>query len=91
VARLEPLIEPPGFTGDAPGGQSRWATERSTEWQPLRPELVVEVRYDQVTGCRFRHGTTFVRWRPDKAPHQCRMDQLARELRPAELEELLGL
>jgi ATP-dependent DNA ligase len=91
VARLEPLIEPPGFTGDAPGGQSRWATERSTEWQPLRPELVVEVRYDQVTGCRFRHGTTFVRWRPDKAPRQCRMDQLARELKPAELEELLGL
>ena len=91
IARLEPLIEPPGFTGDAPGGQSRWATERSTEWQPLKPELVVEVRYDQVTGCRFRHGTTFVRWRPDKAPHQCGMDQLARELKPAELEELLGL
>ena len=91
LAKLEPLIEPPGFTGDAPGGQSRWATERSTEWQPLKPELVVEVRYDQVTGCRFRHGTTFVRWRPDKAPHQCGMDQLARELKPAELEELLGL
>jgi ATP-dependent DNA ligase len=90
-ARLEPLIAPPGFTGDAPGGQSRWATERSTAWQPLRPELVVEVRYDQVTGCRFRHGTTFLRWRPDKAPGQCRMDQLARELKPAELEELLGV
>ena len=89
--KLEPLIEPPGFTGDAPGGQSRWSTERSTEWQPLRPELVVEVRYDQITGCRFRHGTTFLRWRPDKAPEQCRMDQLARELKPAELEELLGL
>ena len=89
--RLEPLIEPPGFTGDAPGGQSRWSTERSTAWQPLRPELVVEVRYDQVTGCRFRHGTTFLRWRPDKAPAQCRMDQLARELKPAELEELLGV
>lgn len=90
-ARLEPLIAPPGFTGDAPGGQSRWSTERSTAWQPLRPELVAEVRYDQITGCRFRHGTTFLRWRPDKAPEQCRMDQLARELRPAELEELLGL
>jgi ATP-dependent DNA ligase len=90
-AKLEPLIEPPGFTGDAPGGQSRWSTERSTQWQPLRPELVVEVRYDQITGCRFRHGTTFLRWRPDKAPEQCRMDQLARELKPAELEELLGL
>lgn len=89
--RLEPLIGAPGFTGDAPGGQSRWSTERSSEWQPLRNDLVVEVRYDQVTGCRFRHGTTFVRWRPDKAPPQCRMDQLARELRPAELEELLGV
>jgi ATP-dependent DNA ligase len=91
LAKLQPLIEPPGFTGDAPGGQSRWSTERSAEWQPLRPELVVEVRYDQVTGCRFRHGTTFLRWRPDKAPDQCRMDQLARELKPAELEELLGV
>jgi len=91
LEKLEPLIESPGFTGDAPGGQSRWSTERSAEWQPLRAELVVEVRYDQVTGCRFRHGTTFLRWRPDKAPDQCRMDQLARELKPAELEELLGL
>jgi len=90
-AKLEPLIEPPGFTGEAPGGQSRWSTERSTAWQPLRPELVVEVRYDQITGCRFRHGTTFLRWRPDKAPQHCRMDQLARELKPAGLEELLGL
>jgi ATP-dependent DNA ligase len=88
---VEPLIGPPGFTGDAPGGQSRWSTERSTQWQPLKSELVAEVRYDQVTGCRFRHGTTFLRWRPDKAPDQCRMDQLARELKPAELEELLGI
>jgi ATP-dependent DNA ligase len=91
LALVAPLIGPPGFTGDAPGGQSRWATERSAEWQPLRHELVAEVRYDQVTGGRFRHGTTFLRWRPDKAPAQCRMDQLARELKPAELEELLGL
>ncbi|HWI86730.1 MAG TPA: ATP-dependent DNA ligase [Sphingomonas sp.] len=88
---LTPLIEPPGFTGDAPGGPSRWSTGRSAEWQPLRNALVVEVRYDQVTGCRFRHGTSLVRWRPDKAPTQCRMDQLGRELKPAELEELLGL
>lgn len=91
VATLTPLIEPPGFTGNAPGGQSRWSTERSVEWQPLRPELVVEVRYDQVTGCRFRHGTQLLRWRPDKTPAQCRMDQLARELKPAELEELLAI
>jgi ATP-dependent DNA ligase len=74
--RLEQLREPPGFTGRAPGGPSRWSTERSGEWQPLRPELVVEVRYDQVTAGRFRHGTTLLRWRPDKAPFQCRFDQL---------------
>jgi ATP-dependent DNA ligase len=86
--RLEALIEPPGFTGDAPGGPSRWSTERTGEWQPLRPELVVEVRYDHVTGGRFRHGTKFLRWRPDKAPAQCRMDQLQPEARPAELASL---
>ncbi|MFL5515813.1 MAG: ATP-dependent DNA ligase, partial [Gemmatimonadales bacterium] len=74
--RLERLVEPPGFTGRAPGGPSRWSTERSAEWQPLRPELVVEVGYDHVSGERFRHGTRFLRWRPDKAPRQCRMSQL---------------
>jgi ATP-dependent DNA ligase len=74
--RLEQLIEPPGFTGRAPGGPSRWSTERTGEWQPLRPELVVEVRYDQATDGRFRHGTTLLRWRPDKAPRQCGFDQL---------------
>lgn len=74
--QLEKLIAPPGFTGDAPGGPSRWSTERSAEWQPLRPELVVEVRYDHVTGRRFRHGTSFLRWRPDKGPSQCTFDQL---------------
>ena len=88
--KLEALVEAPGFTGDAPGGPSRWATARSTEWQPLKPELVVEVRYDQVTGRRFRHGTGFVRWRPDKSPAQCTLDQLAPELRPSELAELFG-
>jgi len=74
--RLETLIEPPGFSGRAPGGPSRWSTERSGEWQPLRPELVVEVRYDQVSEGRFRHGTALLRWRPDKAPRQCGFDQL---------------
>jgi len=76
TARLEALAGPPGFTGDAPGGPSRWATERSGDWQPLRHELVAEVRYDHVSGGRFRHGTKFLRWRPDKAPEQCRKDQL---------------
>jgi ATP-dependent DNA ligase len=83
--RLEAMIEPPGFSGRAPGGPSRWSTERSGDWQPLRPKLVVEVRYDHVTGDRFRHGTKFLRWRPDKAPEQCGMDQLLHEARPAEL------
>ena len=83
--QLEALIEPPGFTGNAPGGPSRWATDRSGDWEPLRHELVVEVRYDHVTGNRFRHGTKFLRWRPDKAPGQCRFDQLVREAPPAVL------
>jgi ATP-dependent DNA ligase len=74
---LEALIEPPGFTGNAPGGQSRWSTERSGEWQPLRPELVVEVEYNQFTSGRFRHGTRLTRWRPDKSPTQCTVDQIA--------------
>ena len=74
--RLKKLIAPPGFTGTAPGGPSRWSTERSAQWQPLKPKLVVEVGFDHVTDCRFRHGTTLLRWRPDKRPDQCRMDQL---------------
>lgn len=67
-----------GFTGDAPGGPSRWSTARTAAWTPLRPELVVEVRYDQVTGGRFRDGTRLVRWRPDKSPAQCTLDQIQR-------------
>jgi ATP-dependent DNA ligase len=91
TGRLEALIEPPGFTGDAPGGPSRWSTDRSADWEPLRPELVAEVRYDHVTGDRFRHGTKFLRWRPDKAPEQCRKDQLQPEARPAELARSLEI
>jgi len=90
TVKLEKLIQPPGFTGRAPGGPSRWNTERSMAWEPLKPELVVEVRYDQITSGRFRHGTGFVRWRPDKDPRQCTYDQLAPELRPSQLEELFG-
>ena len=87
---LEKLVEPPGFTGSAPGGPSRWRTARSAEWQPLKPELVVEVKYDQVTAGRFRHGTALLRWRPDKDPKQCTFDQLKPELRPSELREIFG-
>jgi ATP-dependent DNA ligase len=87
---LEALIEPPGFTGNAPGGPSRWANARSAEWQPLKPALVVEVRYDQVSSGRFRHGTALMRWRPDKDPKQCTYQQLAPELRPSQIAELFG-
>jgi ATP-dependent DNA ligase len=70
------LRTPPGFTGSAPGDPSRWSTERTGEWEPVDPKVVVEVTYDHFTGGRFRHGTKIVRWRPDKAPRQCTMDQV---------------
>ena len=73
---LEALRGGDGFSGRAPGGPSRWSTERSAAWEPLRPERVVEVGFDQVSDDRFRHGTKLLRFRPDKAPAQCRMDQL---------------
>jgi len=73
---VEPLIAPPGFTGKAPGGPSRWSTRRSDEWKPLKPKLVCEVRYDHFSGGRFRHGTKFLRWRPDKKPKQCTFEQV---------------
>ncbi|HSN87238.1 MAG TPA: ATP-dependent DNA ligase [Thermoanaerobaculia bacterium] len=77
---LEPILlphrKPPGFTGKAPGGPSRWSQGRSTEWEPLDPVLVCEVRYDHFTGGRFRHGTKFLRWRPDKKPEACTFDQV---------------
>ena len=71
-----PLRGPPGFTGKAPGGPSRWAQGRSTEWEPLRPVLVCGVRYDHFSGGRFRHGTKFLRWRPEKKPAQCTFEQV---------------
>jgi ATP-dependent DNA ligase len=74
--QLEKQIQEPGFTGNAPGAPSRWSTERSTEWKPLSPQLVVEVSFDHVTDDRFRHGTKLIRFRPDKSPGQCTMDQL---------------
>lgn len=73
---VEPRIGGLGFTGHAPGGPSRWSTKRSTEWQRLHPKLVCEVQYDHFSGSRFRHGTKFLRWRPEKAPQQCTFDQV---------------
>jgi len=87
---LGQLVAPPGFTGNAPGGPSRWSTDRTAEWQPLKSKIVVEVLYDQVTAGRFRHGTRLLRRRPDKTPRQCTCDQLAHPLTPAQLEQLIG-
>jgi len=79
--KIEKLRKPTekggGFTGRAPGGPSRWSTERTGEWEPLDPKLVVEVQYDHFSQGRFRHGTKFLRWRPDKPPKACTMDQVA--------------
>lgn len=76
--RFEALRKAPGFTGNAPGGPSRWSTERTGEWEPVDPTIVVEVTYDHFTGGRFRHGTKILRWRSDKAPRQCTFDQVER-------------
>jgi ATP-dependent DNA ligase len=73
---LEPHVGGEGFTGKAPGGPSRWARGRSTEWVPLDPVLVCEVRWDHFSGGRFRHGTKFLRWRPDKTPKACTFEQV---------------
>jgi ATP-dependent DNA ligase len=81
--KLEKIIKPPGFTGKAPGGLSRWSTKHSMEWQPLDPKLVAEVQFDHFTGGRFRHGTKFLRWRLEKAPRDCTMKQVKRENKSA--------
>lgn len=72
---LKPIVAEPGFTGARPGGPSRWGPTRA-EWFPVSPKVVVEVQYDHVTGARFRHGARLRRWRPDKTPAQCTMDQM---------------
>ena len=74
--KLEACISDHSFTGNAPGGPSRWSTKRSAQWQPVKPKFVIEVCYDHFTAGRFRHGTTILRWRPDKRPRQCTMEQL---------------
>jgi len=74
--KFEALRKPPGFNGNAPGGPSRWSTERTGKWEPVAPKIVVEVAYDHFTGSRFRHGTKIIRWRSDKDPRQCTMDQV---------------
>ena len=74
--KLEAVAQDRSFTGNAPGGPSRWSTKRSSEWQPVKPKYVVEVSYDHFTGGRFRHGTSVLRWRPDKKPRRCTLEQV---------------
>jgi ATP-dependent DNA ligase len=76
-------------SGRMPGAQSRWNAKRDLSWEPLRPELVAEVRYDHLQGDRFRHATTFVRWRPERDPRSCTYDQLETVV-PEELAEVFG-
>jgi len=88
---LKPVVLPlsggDGFSGHAPGGPSRWSTRRSDDWIPLKPKLVCEVQYDHFSGGRFRHGTKFLRWRPDKAPRQCTFEQVLPSKRKSGLKE----
>jgi ATP-dependent DNA ligase len=72
-----------------PGAPSRWSGGKDQSWVPLRPELVVEVAYEGLTNGRFRHPARFVRWRPDKAPAECRYDQMDQPV-PAELQQIFG-
>jgi ATP-dependent DNA ligase len=78
--KLEAVGQVESFTGNAPGGPSRWSTKRSSEWQPVNPRYVVEVSYDHFTGGRFRHGTSILRWRSDKKPSQCTFEQLDQKI-----------
>jgi ATP-dependent DNA ligase len=87
---LKPYMGGIGFTGHAPGGPSRWSTERSGEWERLEPKLVCEVRYDHFSGGRFRHGTKFLRWRPDKSPKSCTYEQLANRGGVGAIEKILA-
>lgn len=77
--QLEDLAAEKSFTMNLPGAPSRWSTARSTEWQPVRPDLVIEVKFDHLTNGRFRHGTKILRWRPDKNPKQCTFEQIGKE------------
>jgi ATP-dependent DNA ligase len=83
-SRLKQVVEPlkggAGFSGKAPGGPNRWSQRQSDEWERLDPVLVCEVQYDYFSQGRFRHGTKFLRWRPEKDPRQCTLDQVEGEL-----------
>lgn len=78
--KLEKIAADKSFSGKAPGRPSRWSSNGASEWQPVKPKLVIEISYDHVSGGRFRHGTSLIRWRPDKSPRQCTDLQLAQHV-----------
>jgi ATP-dependent DNA ligase len=89
-----PKLREPGFLSDKriPGGQSRWSQGKELDWNPVRPELVCEVRYDKLEKNRFRHGTRFIRFRPDKDAKQCTWREVLPPRRRGDptVESLLG-
>lgn len=89
--KLEAMKGENRFEVRVPGGPSRWATEKTGEWTPVEPSLVCEVEFDYFSQGRFRHGSKFLRWRPDKKPKQCTMEQVKPEIRNQKPEELGGL
>jgi ATP-dependent DNA ligase len=85
---LEKLRGENAFEVRVPGGPSRWSGGRSGDWEPVRPELVCEVEYDYFSQGRFRHGSKFLRWRPEKKPKQCNLTQVVNDERGTESDEL---
>jgi ATP-dependent DNA ligase len=84
--RVPALREPGHISGErVPGGQSRWTRGRELDWNPVRPEIVCEVRYDKLERNRFRHGTRFLRFRPDKDPQACTWREVRPPRRPEDL------
>lgn len=73
-----------------PGGESRWTGNKPKDWVALKPVLVAEVRYDHFSEGRFRHGSKFLRWRPDKSPRDCHIEQVTAPLRGRLLKKLTG-
>jgi ATP-dependent DNA ligase len=87
AAEDHPWLADGTHTTRIPGEVSRWSAGKNLDWEPLRAELVAEVAYDHLQGDRFRHATSFVRWRTDRTVTSCRYDQLEAPV-PTELQEI---
>jgi ATP-dependent DNA ligase len=89
-AQAHPWLSGATTGARVPGGPSRWSAGKDLRWEPVRPELVAEVAYDHLQGDRFRHATSFRRWRPDRQPDSCTYTQLDTPV-PAELSMVFGI